>query len=80
MLELKKCEERLRNIIVLDKQDTPQKISRLLKSELLYLLRNYFDVCAEDFDLNISVNENGNFFINVNAEARTMKIAHIFEK
>ena len=79
MREVQRCEDRLKNIVTIDKQESSQKISRLIKSELFYLLKNYFDICAEDFTLNISVNEKGEFDININALAKTMKIAHIFQ-
>ena len=68
MSRIENCEERLKSIVVLDKQETPQKINRLLKSELLYLLRNYFDICAEDLNLDIAINQNGKYEINVLGE------------
>lgn len=78
MNKLESCEDRLRSIIVLDKQETPQKINKILKAEVLYLLKNYFDICAEDLMLNISVNEYGKYTINIVGECRNMKIAHTF--
>ena len=67
-------------MIVLDKQETPQKINRLIKAEMLFLLRNYFDICAEDLSLDIVVNEYGRYILDIKGEARNIKIAHIFSK
>ena len=78
MKEIEKCENRLKSIIVLDKQEVPKKLDKLIKAELLYLLRNYFDICAEDLDLNISVNDFGKYVVEVRGECRSMKIAHVF--
>jgi len=78
MKELITCEDRLRSMIVLDKQETPQKINRLLKSEILFLLKNYFDICAEDVLLDVSVDDRGKYIINFQAESRTIKVAHVF--
>ena len=79
MKKIKKCEERLKDIIILDKQETPKKINRLLKSELLFLLKNYFEICAEDLSLDISITDSGKYYLKVEAESRNIKIAHIFD-
>ena len=80
MKKIEKCEDRLKSMIVLDKQETPQKINRLLKSELLYLLKNYFDICAEDLILDIGLTESGKYLIKIEAESRNIKVAHLFSK
>ena len=80
MKEMVNCENRLKNMLVLDKQEAPQKIDRLLKSELLFVFKNYFDICAEDLLLDISIDANGKYLISVNAESRNIKIAHLFSK
>lgn len=72
------CEERLKDMIVIDKQNIPQKINKLLKSEILYLFRNYFDVTAEDIDVNIDIDEYGKYHIDIRALARNIKSVHLF--
>lgn len=72
------CEERLKDMIVIDKQNIPQKINKLLKSEILYLFRNYFDVTAEDIDVNIDIDEYGKYHIDISALARNIKSVHLF--
>jgi len=78
MKEIESCENRLKSMIVLDKQEAPQKINRLLKAELLFLLRNYFDIVAEDLLLDIKVNEFGRYILDIHGECRSIKIAHVF--
>lgn len=72
------CEERLKEMIVLDKQDSPQKMNRLIKSEMVFLLKNYFDVTAEDVSVDIDINEQGRYTIVVSALARNIRNVHLF--
>lgn len=78
MNNLVSCEERLKSMIVTNKQECPKNITKLLKSEIIFVLKNYFDVTADDVVMNISVNEFARFNIYIEAEARNIKIAHIF--
>ena len=78
MKQLSTCEDRLKSMIVIDKQDSSQKINRLLKSELIFLLKNYFDVCSEDVLLDIAISESGKYVINFTVESRAIKIPHVF--
>ena len=77
-MEIESCENRLKTMIVIDKQEVPQKINKLLKSEILFLLRNYFDISAEDLVLDININEMGRYELSVKAESRNIKFAHLF--
>lgn len=72
------CEERLKEMIVLDKQDSPQKMNRLIKSEMVFLLKNYFDVTAEDVSVDLDINEQGRYTIVVSALARNIRNVHLF--
>ena len=78
MRQIVNCEDRLKDMIIMDKQEAPQKINRLLKSEILYLLKNYFDLTAEDLNLDIGINDGGRYIINICAQSRSIKIAHVF--
>jgi len=78
MNEIVSCEERLKSMIISDKQENPEKISRLIKSELLYLLKNYFDISSDDMFVNISIGENGRYLLDINAQARDIIIPKMF--
>ena len=80
MREVCTCEDRLKSMMVLDKSETPQKINKVLKAEILYLLNNYFDLTADDLDLNMALDENGNYCLNINAKARYLKVAYVINR
>lgn len=78
MREMVSCEDRLKSMIITDKQNTPQKINKVLKSEIVFVLNNYFDITNDDTYIDIQIDEFGKYNILINAEARGMKIAHVF--
>ena len=78
MREIESCEKRLKNMMILNKQETPQNINRLLKAEILFILKNYCDIIAEDLNLDISISDTGNYVISIVGECRNLKIAHMF--
>lgn len=72
------CENRIKNMLVIDKQINPDNVSRLIKSEVLYVLKNYIDVCAEDVDVDIFFNENGFYEFNINGVFKNIKTVKLF--
>ena len=73
------CENRLRDMLIVDKRENPSKIERLLKAEMFYLLRNYFEFNAEDLTIEIAVNETGKFEFDISGIATSIKKIHTFE-
>ena len=67
-----------KNIIVADKKENPEKIERLLKSEIMNVLKNYFDITSEDVSLSILINDDGKYDLQINAISSFLKIAHTF--
>ncbi len=78
MKNLSLCEERLKNMIVSDKKENPMRIVKIVKSEVLYVLKNYFEITASDIDVEIGVNEEGRYQININGVSRAIKVASCF--
>ena len=74
----KDLKNRLKNIIVADKKENPEKIERLLKSEIMNVLKNYFDITSEDVSLSILINDDGKYDLQINAISSFLKIAHTF--
>ena len=72
------CEERLRNMLVIDKKENPQRIERLLKAEVIHILKNYFDINNEDMELNLEVNESGQYVLSIMSVSNNIKIAKCF--
>ncbi len=69
--------DRLKNVIIADKKDNPKKIEKVLKAELLNVIKNYFDVTYDDMDLSILINKDGMYDIQINAVSKTIKIASV---
>jgi septum formation topological specificity factor MinE len=66
------CENRLKNVLVLDKQIN-QSVLNVLKSDVLYVLKSYMEISADDLDLSINVDEFGFYDVKVNAKVRRLK-------
>ena len=73
------CENRLKNMLVSDKRENPERIKRVLKSELLNVLKNYFEIACEDLILDIIIREDGKYDIQMNVISRAIKFANTFE-
>lgn len=71
-------DERMRNIIVSDKHENLEKIERILKAECLNTLRSYFEISSDDLNVNIMINENGKYDLQINAISRSIKFAKSF--
>ena len=69
------CEDRLKSMMLIDKSEAPQKINKVLKAEILYLLKNYFDITAEDIDLDLGIAETGEYILDITAKSRFLKVA-----
>ena len=76
MKELVRCENRLKNIMLMDKQEVPQRIVRVVKAELLYVLRNYFDVSSENMSVDISLNATGQYVLSMIMESDSIKVVN----
>lgn len=66
-------ENRLKNILVADKEENPLKVINVLKSDLLTTLKNYMEISGEDLDVTITVDEFGFFVFNAYSRVRRLK-------
>ena len=73
------CEDRLKNMLVSDKRENPIRIERVLKSELINVMKNYFEISSEDLTLDILVRDDGKYDIQINVVSRAIKFANTFE-
>jgi len=69
--------DRVKSAIATDKHVKPNKLADALKSDIYMTLNEYADVRADDFKINIEVNDFGEYIINVCAVARRLKIIGI---
>lgn len=78
MREIVGLENRLKNMIALDKKEEPEKIIKVLKAEVVNLLKNYFEITSEDVETSILVNSDGKYDLQINAVSNIIKIANTF--
>ena len=71
------CENRLKAMVVFDKQEVPQRINKVIKSEVLFLLKDYFDITSEYVNIDINVNEYGKYELSITAESRSIRSVHV---
>lgn len=77
--ELMVCNERLRNVLKSDKRDNPNKILNVLKSDILYVLKNYMEITSDDLDVNINVTSSGTYSITILANVNRLKTLNCIE-
>jgi len=68
--------KRLNSIISKDKETNPKYLIEVIKSDLYYLLNNYFEVDFNDISLEITV-ENDKYLITANCLGDRMKLAKV---
>ena len=67
------CEQRLQKILIRDKENNPQRVSSVLRSEILYVLKNYLELIDNDIDIVITITKNGRYRINIQSDFRNIK-------
>ena len=48
-----KCEQRLKNLMVIDNNDSCVKVDNIVKAEMYYVLKNYFEIIVNSIELSI---------------------------
>ncbi len=71
---------RLDNVIKKDKQLNPQYMKDVIKSDIFYLLNNYFEVEYSDIDISIDLNDENMYLINISAIGDRMKAMQILPR
>ncbi len=64
---------RLKSVLVQDKEQNPLKILGVLKADILKVLSNYMEIDYEDVDVNIVVNKNGTYDLEIKSVVRRVK-------
>ena len=71
---------RLDNVIKKDKQINPQYMKEVIKSDVFYVLNNYFEVQFDDIDISIDLTDNNMYALKINAVGDRMKIMQILPR
>lgn len=69
--------ERVKSAIAIDKHFKPNKLCDVIKSEVYMTLIEYAEIKPDDFNIKVTVNEFGDYVINICAIARKLKIIGI---
>ena len=77
--ELVVCNERLKNVLKSDKRDNPNKILNVLKSDVLYILKNYMEINSDNLEVNISVTNTGTYNLTILANVSRLKTLNCIE-
>ncbi len=70
--------DRLKNVLVQDKEQNPVKIMGILKNDITKLLSNYMEVDGDDVDVNLLVNNNGSYDLVIKSVVRRVKVIQTF--
>lgn len=69
-------DDRIKQMLINDKKENPNKVVGLLKSEIFYVLKNYMDIRIEDIYFDIGIDNNGKYQITLNAEVARLFVAN----
>lgn len=65
---------RLHNLLHQDKQRNPQYIKEVIKSDLFFLLNNYFEIEHDDIAIDIKLSTDNIYKIEIKAESDRAKL------
>lgn len=69
-------DSRIKQMLINDKKNNPNKIISLLRSEIFYILQNYMDIKIDDVQLDIGIDNNGKYLLNLNVETSRIYITN----
>ncbi|MCK9575176.1 MAG: cell division topological specificity factor MinE [Clostridia bacterium] len=65
---------RLKNVLLSDKFTNPERLNEVIKSDILYVLKNYMDIDTDDIKLNFTLNDDGNYQLRLSASCKRLKL------
>ncbi len=66
--------ERLQNVLISDKQFSPNKLEKILKSDAYNMLSNYCVLEPENLHITVNLKKDGKYEFNIIAESDRLKI------
>lgn len=69
----KKCEERLKDMMLIDNSNTPSKMERVIKAEVYYVLKNYLEIVGDSLDIDIELMDNGLYKLKMECVSKSIK-------
>lgn len=71
---------RLNNVIRQDKKVNPRYITEVIKSDVFYLLNNYFEVEYDNITIDINVGDNNLYKISISAKGDRIKTMQVLPR
>ena len=68
------AEQRLKNVLISDKQFCPDRVQKVLKSDAYNMLFNYCDIEPENLQVKLEVLKDGSYSFVIKAQANRLKI------
>ena len=66
--------ERLQNVLISDKQFSPDRIQKVLKSDAYNMLSSYCNLQPENLNVKITVQKNGEYVFTISAVSNRLKM------
>lgn len=76
MKDVAMLDSRIKQMLINDKKNNPNKIISLLRSEIFYILQNYMDIKIDDVQLDIGIDNDGKYLLNLNVETSRIYITN----
>lgn len=67
-------EERLKNVLISDKQFNQKRLSKVLKSDAYVLLSNYCELAPENLSTHVDILDDGTYKFSITATTNRLKI------
>ena len=65
---------RLKNVLLADKYTSPDRLNEVIKSDILYVLKNYMEIASEDIKINFTLSEDGSYQLRLAASCKRLKL------
>ena len=79
MHQIVATDNRIKQLLINDRKDNPNKLIGLIKSEIFFILKNYMDVKIDDLILDIGIDNNGKYVLNLSCEtSRVYMVNHLY--
>ena len=76
MGQLSVVSTRLKNMLINDKKDNPNKIIGLIKSEIYFVLKNYMDIDQDDICFDMGIDNDGSYRLSFSAEVKRIYVSN----
>ena len=69
---------RIKNVLLIDRKDSPKRVLSVLKSEILSVISNYLTISDDSVHIDIIVNRDGLYELRLRAISSNIKVVNSF--